>query len=58
MCSSLRINDRAAQIFGRQLAVIGDQLDKDWASRRPNWLPTGLHVLRPAHALTRIIYWY
>ncbi|TNM91653.1 hypothetical protein fugu_020033 [Takifugu bimaculatus] len=54
---SLRINDGAAQIFGRQLAVIGDQLDKEWAGRRPNWLPTGLHVLGPAYALTRTIYW-
>ncbi|TWW64746.1 hypothetical protein D4764_22G0003930 [Takifugu flavidus] len=55
---SLRINDGAAQIFGRQLAVIGDQLDKEWAGRRPNWLPTGLHVLGPAYALTRTIYWH
>lgn len=53
---NLRINDRAARAFGRQLAVIGDQLDQEWASRQPNWLPIPLHVLRPAQALTRTIY--
>ncbi|XP_033470820.1 bcl-2-interacting killer [Epinephelus lanceolatus] len=53
---NLRINDRAAQAFGRQLAVIGDQLNGEWASRQPNWLPTPLHMLRPAQALTRTIY--
>lgn len=53
---NLRINDRAARVFGRQLAVIGDQLDREWASREPNWLPTPLHILRPAQALTRTIY--
>ncbi|KAF7644594.1 hypothetical protein LDENG_00219430 [Lucifuga dentata] len=51
-----RINDRAARTIGRQLAVIGDQLDRDRASRQPNWLPTPLHMLRPAQALTRTIY--
>ncbi|XP_038594997.1 bcl-2-interacting killer isoform X1 [Micropterus salmoides] len=53
---NLRINDRAARAFGRQLAVIGDQLDREWASRQPNWLPIPLHVLRLAQALTRTIY--
>ncbi|XP_035529660.1 bcl-2-interacting killer isoform X2 [Morone saxatilis] len=53
---NLRINDRAARAFGRQLAVIGDQLDQEWANRQPNWLPTPLHMLRPAQALTRTIY--
>ncbi|KAI3366711.1 hypothetical protein L3Q82_009381, partial [Scortum barcoo] len=53
---NLRINDRAARVFGRQLAVIGDQLDREWASKQPNWLPTPLHMLRPAQALTRTIY--
>lgn len=53
---NLRINDRAARVFGRQLAVIGDQLDREWASREPNWLPTPLHLLRPAQALTHTIY--
>ncbi|XP_034382626.1 bcl-2-interacting killer [Cyclopterus lumpus] len=53
---NLRINDRAAQDFGRQLAVIGDQLDWEWTGRPPNWLPNALHMLRPARALTRTIY--
>ncbi|XP_070785061.1 bcl-2-interacting killer [Enoplosus armatus] len=53
---NLRINDRAARVFGHQLAVIGDQLNQEWASRQPNWLPTPLHMLRPAQALTRNIY--
>uniref|UniRef100_A0A8C9YZW2 Uncharacterized protein n=1 Tax=Sander lucioperca TaxID=283035 RepID=A0A8C9YZW2_SANLU len=52
------INDRAARAFGQQLALIGDQMDWEWASRQLNWLPTPLHVLRPAQALTRIIYRY
>lgn len=58
VCSSYRINDRAARTIGRQLAVIGDRLDWDRASRRPNWLRTPLHMLRPAQALTRTIYRY
>ncbi|XP_056224224.1 bcl-2-interacting killer [Seriola aureovittata] len=53
---NLRINDRTARAFARQLAVIGDQLDREWTSRQPNWLPTPLHMLRPAQALTRTIY--
>lgn len=53
---NLRINDRAARACGRQLAVIGDQLDREWASRRRDWPPTPLHMLRPAQALTRTIY--
>ncbi|TDG96628.1 hypothetical protein EPR50_G00230670 [Perca flavescens] len=53
---NLRINDRAARAFGQQLALIGDQMDWEWASRQLNWLPTPLHVLRPAQALTRTIY--
>nr|XP_046235120.1 bcl-2-interacting killer [Scatophagus argus] len=53
---NLRVNDRAARALGRQLAVIGDQLAREWASREPNWLPTALHMLRPAQALTRTIY--
>uniref|UniRef100_A0A3Q3GBC2 Uncharacterized protein n=1 Tax=Labrus bergylta TaxID=56723 RepID=A0A3Q3GBC2_9LABR len=44
--------------IGRQLAIIGDQLDQEWASRRPNWQPAPLHILRPAQALTRMIYRY
>ncbi|TNN63130.1 hypothetical protein EYF80_026594 [Liparis tanakae] len=53
---NLRINDRAAQDFGRQLAVIGDQLDREWTRRPPNWLPNALDMLRPARALTRTVY--
>ncbi|XP_070710224.1 bcl-2-interacting killer [Pempheris klunzingeri] len=53
---NLRINERAARAFGRQLAAIGDQLAWEWASRQQNWLPTPLHMLRPAQALTRTIY--
>ncbi|XP_070848199.1 bcl-2-interacting killer [Chaetodon trifascialis] len=53
---NLRINNRAARAFGRQLAGIGDQLDREWASRQTSWLPTPLHMLRPAQALTWTIY--
>lgn len=53
---NLRNNDRATRAVGRQLAIIGDQLDQEWASMQHNWLPTPLHVLRPAQALTRTIY--
>lgn len=53
---NLRINDRATRAVGRQLAVIGDQLAREWAGREPNWLPTPLDMLRPAQALTRTIY--
>lgn len=51
-----RVNERAARAVGRQLVVIGDQLDREWASRELNWLPAALHMLRPAQALTRTIY--
>ncbi|KAM8908608.1 bcl-2-interacting killer isoform 2-T2 [Spinachia spinachia] len=53
---NLRINDRAARAFGSRLAEIGDQLQREWTSRRPNRLPTPLHMLRPAQALTGTIY--
>ncbi|XP_033181756.1 bcl-2-interacting killer [Anabas testudineus] len=53
---TVRINDRAARAVARQLAVIGDQLNQEWSSRQPHWLPTPLHMLRPAQALTRTIY--
>lgn len=53
---NLRIRDRAARAVGRQLAVIGDQLDREWTSRLPNMPLTPLHLLRPAQALTRNIY--
>ncbi|XP_040001559.1 bcl-2-interacting killer [Xiphias gladius] len=53
---NLRINDRTARALAHQLAVIGDQLDWEWTSRQPNWLPAPLHMLRPAQALTRTIY--
>ncbi|XP_069571895.1 bcl-2-interacting killer isoform X1 [Brachyistius frenatus] len=51
---NLRISDRAARVFGRQLAAFGDQLDREWTSRQLNW--THLRLLRPAQALTRTIY--
>lgn len=38
VCVSFRVNDRAARAFGRRLAVIGDQLNREWASRKPNRL--------------------
>ncbi|KAM4712148.1 bcl-2-interacting killer [Anableps anableps] len=53
---NLRIRDRAARVVGRQLAVIGDHLDQEWARRDPNWPPTPQYLLRPAWTLTRIIY--
>ncbi|XP_041636332.1 bcl-2-interacting killer [Cheilinus undulatus] len=53
---NLRVNDRAIRAIGRQLAVIGDQLDLEWVNRHPNLLPAPLHMLRPAQALTRTIY--
>ncbi|XP_047431556.1 bcl-2-interacting killer [Mugil cephalus] len=53
---NLRISDVAARAFGRQLAVIGDQLDREFSSRPPNQLPTPLQLLRPAQDLTRTIY--
>ncbi|XP_035764621.1 bcl-2-interacting killer [Maylandia zebra] len=53
---TLRISDRVARACGRQLALIGDQLDREYASRMPNQLPTPLNLLRPAQALTRTIY--
>ncbi|XP_037837107.1 bcl-2-interacting killer [Kryptolebias marmoratus] len=53
---NFRNRDSAARVVGRQLAVIGDQLDRGWAGRDPNWPPTPLHLLRPARTLTRIIY--
>ncbi|MED6276935.1 hypothetical protein CHARACLAT_008009, partial [Characodon lateralis] len=53
---NLRIHDRAARVIGRQLAVIGDHLDQDFARRDLNWPPTPLNLLRPARSLTRIIY--
>ncbi|XP_072233729.1 bcl-2-interacting killer [Leuresthes tenuis] len=53
---NLRISNRAAQAFGRQLAVIGDQMDREWAIREPYWPLAPIHLLRPAQTLTRTIY--
>ncbi|XP_040886529.1 bcl-2-interacting killer [Toxotes jaculatrix] len=53
---NLRVSDRRARAIARQLAAVGDQLDWEWTSRQPNRLPTLLHMLRPAQALTRTIY--
>ncbi|XP_058481864.1 bcl-2-interacting killer [Solea solea] len=51
-----RISDRTARAVARQLAAIGDQLDREWTIRQPNRLPTPLHMLRPAQVLTRTMY--
>lgn len=53
---NLRISDRAAREFGRQLAALGDQLDHEWATRPSYRLPAPLHLLGPAQTLTRTIY--
>ncbi|XP_064795495.1 bcl-2-interacting killer isoform X2 [Oncorhynchus masou masou] len=55
---NLRIHAWAARATGRQLAEMGDRLDREWAERLPNqWpVPQTLHVTSPAHALTRSIY--
>ncbi|XP_040030065.2 bcl-2-interacting killer [Gasterosteus aculeatus] len=53
---NLRINDRAARAYGRWLAQIGDQLERERTGGRPNRLQTPLCMLRPAQALTRTIY--
>ena len=53
-----RIRDRAARACGRQLAIIGDQMDREWASREPTWQPIPLHLFRPAQTLRRTIYRY
>uniref|UniRef100_A0AAQ5XPU0 Uncharacterized protein n=1 Tax=Amphiprion ocellaris TaxID=80972 RepID=A0AAQ5XPU0_AMPOC len=50
------VNLRYTRVVGRQLAVIGDQLDREWTSRLPNMRLTPLHLLRPAQALTRNVY--
>ncbi|XP_069376273.1 bcl-2-interacting killer [Paralichthys olivaceus] len=53
---NFRINERTSRALARQLAAIGDQMDREWTSRRPNRLPTPLRMLRPAQALTRNMY--
>ncbi|XP_035003906.2 bcl-2-interacting killer isoform X1 [Hippoglossus stenolepis] len=53
---NLRISDGTSRAFARQLAAIGDQLDREWTSRRQNRLPTPLRMLRPAQVLTRTMY--
>ncbi|KAL0962993.1 hypothetical protein UPYG_G00348110 [Umbra pygmaea] len=55
---NVRMHARAVQTIGRQLAEIGDRLDREWAARLPNpWnAPYPLHVARPVHVLTRSIY--
>ncbi|XP_038150091.1 bcl-2-interacting killer [Cyprinodon tularosa] len=53
---TLRSRDRAVRVVGRQLALIGDHLDQEWARRDPNWPPSPLYLLRPAQTLARIIY--
>ncbi|XP_054595732.1 bcl-2-interacting killer [Nothobranchius furzeri] len=51
-----RIRDRDSRVVGRQLAIIGDRLDREWTRTNPNWPPTPLHLLRPVQTLTRTIY--
>ncbi|XP_053271240.1 bcl-2-interacting killer [Pleuronectes platessa] len=53
---NLRIGDGTSRAFARQLAAIGDQMDREWTSRRRNRLPTPLRMLRPAQVLTRTMY--
>lgn len=53
---NLRTSDQAAQAVGRQLAVIGDEMAREWAGRGPQWPLATRHMLRPAQALTRIVY--
>uniref|UniRef100_A0A673Z1T4 Uncharacterized protein n=1 Tax=Salmo trutta TaxID=8032 RepID=A0A673Z1T4_SALTR len=45
------VNLRATRTTGRQLAEIGDRLDREWAERLPNqWpVPQTFHVTMPAH---------
>ncbi|KAJ3612461.1 hypothetical protein NHX12_020736 [Muraenolepis orangiensis] len=49
-----RSNDRAAQVIGRQLAQIGDQLHRNRSVGPPYRWPSPLRMLRPA--LTSAIY--
>uniref|UniRef100_A0AAY5K1K0 BCL2 interacting killer n=1 Tax=Esox lucius TaxID=8010 RepID=A0AAY5K1K0_ESOLU len=50
-------NLRAVQTIGRQLAEIGDRLDREWAERRANqWTWNPLEVTWPVYTLTRNIY--
>ncbi|XP_034146119.1 bcl-2-interacting killer [Esox lucius] len=54
---NLRIHARAVQTIGRQLAEIGDRLDREWAERRANqWTWNPLEVTWPVYTLTRNIY--
>ncbi|CAB1346123.1 unnamed protein product [Coregonus sp. 'balchen'] len=55
---NLRIHARAARTVGRQLAEMGDRLDREWEERLSNqWpVPQTLHVTRPSHVLSRSIY--
>lgn len=51
-----RISDQFARVVGRRLAVIGDELEREWAGQELHWPQVPLHMLRPARALTRIVY--
>ncbi|KAM3587869.1 uncharacterized protein V6R79_015759 [Siganus canaliculatus] len=53
---NLRVSDTTVRTLAHQLATIGDQLDREWAKRDLYRMPTPLHMLGPARALTRIIY--
>lgn len=52
---NFRIRDRVSREIGRQLAVLGDQLNREWAGRLSYRLPAPLHLLGPAQTLTRTI---
>ncbi|XP_056133445.1 bcl-2-interacting killer isoform X2 [Lampris incognitus] len=54
--SDVRSAYRATRTIGRQLAAIGDRLDRDWGKRLPNRLPAPLHMLRPVQTLTRTVF--
>uniref|UniRef100_A0A3B3D3N0 Uncharacterized protein n=1 Tax=Oryzias melastigma TaxID=30732 RepID=A0A3B3D3N0_ORYME len=50
--------NNVTRAVGRQLAVIGDQMMRDLASREPTWPAVPINLFRPAQVLTRTIYRY
>ncbi|XP_036066060.1 bcl-2-interacting killer [Oryzias melastigma] len=53
---NLRLSNNVTRAVGRQLAVIGDQMMRDLASREPTWPAVPINLFRPAQVLTRTIY--